>query len=66
MLQIKIFCDVMECSLVYADNKVSKDRIVFRVQQSKKSQFLIIFLTVLFYLSLRCIYLILSYFHWIL
>ena len=50
MLKFKIFCDVMACSLVYVDNKVSKDRIVFvvRVQQSKKSQFLIIFLTVLF------------------
>jgi hypothetical protein len=50
MLKIKIFCDVMAFSLGYTDEKVSKDRIVFffRVRQSKKSQFSITFLTVLF------------------
>ena len=50
MLKIRIFCDVMACSLVYTDNKVSKDLIVFvfRVQQSKQNQFLVIFLNVLF------------------
>jgi hypothetical protein len=66
MLKIKIFCDLMACSLVYRDNKVSKGLIVFvfRIQQSTKSQFLIFFPAVLFQLSLRSIYLILSYFHW--
>lgn len=65
LLKIKIW-DVMACRLAYADTSISKDRNAsfFRVQQSKKIQFLDFYN----YISNRFILFVahLSHFHWML